>query len=350
MRRTTSSRSLAPFLAGLLWAGAWGAPTDIASQEPARAPAAQRGWIGVSVSTHGRSVDRGHDRDGPASLVVSRVLPGSPAQRAGLRPGDRIVRVDGSPATPEAFQRFARSLRPDERVSLTLVRDGESRTVDVVTARRPRTVTPPLPPEMAAHLDSVRDAVLREFDSLLVRLRDREGERVHVTLRGDTAVAVRVDPDGERRTLMRRHVRTPLPDLQLRTFLPDSGRRMRFRQLLEDEAGRSGVAPPPSVEAPAPRNPHLVGRSYVAGARLQTLNPGLSEYFQVDEGVLVTEVVEGSPAGDAGLRSGDVIVGVAGADVAKLEDLRRRLATAGQWPVELELVRKGSRTLVRLRR
>ncbi len=50
------------------------------------------------------------------------------------------------------------------------------------------------------------------------------------------------------------------------------------------------------------------------GVRLQNLGPQLGEYFDVKDGhgALVGEVVEDSPAAEAGLRAGDVIIEVAG--------------------------------------
>ncbi|MEM7683014.1 MAG: trypsin-like peptidase domain-containing protein [Planctomycetota bacterium] len=59
-------------------------------------------------------------------VVVDDVLPGTPAEQAGLAVGDVIVAVDGD-ATPSVHVLRAKigSLRPDTPVELTLVRSGE---------------------------------------------------------------------------------------------------------------------------------------------------------------------------------------------------------------------------------
>lgn len=62
---------------------------------------------------------------------VGGVVDGSPAQVAGLQPGDRLLAVDGVEADGdvEAVRRALRSHAPGETVSLTVGRDG--RTLDV---------------------------------------------------------------------------------------------------------------------------------------------------------------------------------------------------------------------------
>jgi len=85
----------------------------------------------------------------------------------------------------------------------------------------------------------------------------------------------------------------------------------------------------------------ITGQSFVAGAQLQTLNPDLASYFQVDRGVLVTEVLEGTPADEAGLLSGDVITQVGGERVSSLDDLRFGIGYFER-PLRLRVVRKGA--------
>jgi serine protease DegQ len=76
------------------------------------------------------------------------------------------------------------------------------------------------------------------------------------------------------------------------------------------------------------------------------MSPSLAPYFDVDEGVLVTEVTDPSPGFDAGLRAGDVLVEVAGQRVTTIDEVREAFATspsngAGAG-VPLRVVRAGS--------
>lgn len=70
----------------------------------------------------------------PANVLVERVTPGSPAERAGLRPGDLLVAVDGRPVG--SFGSFAERVRTSggRPLRITYARDGTTRTVEI----RPR--------------------------------------------------------------------------------------------------------------------------------------------------------------------------------------------------------------------
>ena len=57
------------------------------------------------------------------------------------------------------------------------------------------------------------------------------------------------------------------------------------------------------------------------GVQSQTLSPQLAEFFEVDHGVLVTDIAEGSAAQAAGLRAGDIILEVGGHTIADNTDI-----------------------------
>jgi serine protease Do len=57
----------------------------------------KRGWLGVSVVDLTPDVARNFGRPSYSGVVVSEVVSGSPAQRAGLRAGDIILEVDRTP-------------------------------------------------------------------------------------------------------------------------------------------------------------------------------------------------------------------------------------------------------------
>ncbi len=97
------------------------------------------------------------------------------------------------------------------------------------------------------------------------------------------------------------------------------------------------------------RSPVIVGQSFFMGAQMAPLNPELAEYFPVDEGVFVVQVVEGSPASEAGLQGGDIIVTVAGEDVSSLSDLRFGLS-AFDGPIQIRVIRKGEPVQIVIRR
>jgi S1-C subfamily serine protease len=65
-------------------------------------------------------------------MLIGGVEPQGPADRAGLRAGDVIVRLDGRPTRSEgAFGDVLARLRPGERVAVTVVSRGRERTVSV---------------------------------------------------------------------------------------------------------------------------------------------------------------------------------------------------------------------------
>jgi serine protease DegS len=83
-----------------------------------------RGWLGVSVEVVG--VPRTDGESGQA-LAVVEVAQGSPAQKAGVMPGDLITHIDGEPVRDGrmTMQRIA-LLRPGDSVDIALLRDQQS--------------------------------------------------------------------------------------------------------------------------------------------------------------------------------------------------------------------------------
>jgi len=93
----------------------------------------RRPWIGLSSSEQGGRVQ------------VLRVNPDSPAQQAGLAPGDLVLAVDGvTVATLEAFyKKLWDRAQPDAEISLTVVQGATLRTVVVKPVDRSSTMRKP---------------------------------------------------------------------------------------------------------------------------------------------------------------------------------------------------------------
>ncbi len=98
---------------------------------------AEHPWIGIegqaeSVPAHlarvlGLEAERG--------VLVTSVVPGTPAERGGIRPFDLLIAVGGRPVTtPSAIRRALAGA--GRSVAVRLLRAGEARTLEIAVARR----------------------------------------------------------------------------------------------------------------------------------------------------------------------------------------------------------------------
>jgi len=73
-----------------------------------------------------------------ASALIMKVVEDSPAQDAGLRPGDMIVEVDGeSLVEGKTLAEMISRHEPGDRVELRIVRQGRERTIKVRLGQHP---------------------------------------------------------------------------------------------------------------------------------------------------------------------------------------------------------------------
>ncbi len=95
----------------------------------------RRGQIDVQTQDLTPELARAMGLDVRHGAVVTRVPPGSPAARAGLRPGDLVVTVDGRPVRSASQLRIAIGLMgPNANVDLGVVRNGQRLDLKARTA------------------------------------------------------------------------------------------------------------------------------------------------------------------------------------------------------------------------
>jgi serine protease Do len=91
-----------------------------------------RGWLGVQVQGIDEDLAKSLKMSDTHGALVSNVTPGSPADEAGLKPGDVVRSVDGKPVeTSSDLSSRVASTGPGTRVSLDVRRDGAEKTIDV---------------------------------------------------------------------------------------------------------------------------------------------------------------------------------------------------------------------------
>ncbi len=90
----------------------------------------RRGHLGVEAQDLTPDLAAAFGLSDRSGAVVTRVHPGTPGERAGLRPGDVLVEVNGRPVRDSAdIRNVVGLLRVGEEVKLKLLRDGKTRDI-----------------------------------------------------------------------------------------------------------------------------------------------------------------------------------------------------------------------------
>jgi predicted metalloprotease with PDZ domain len=101
------------------------------------------GWIGLDTQNRelapsevpaGRG-GRGRNTGPSYKMIVTDTAAGSPATRAGLKPGDRILAVDGAVATAPVLNDAINARKPGEKIVLRISRDGIEQDVPMDVMR-----------------------------------------------------------------------------------------------------------------------------------------------------------------------------------------------------------------------
>jgi serine protease Do len=196
-----------------------------------------RGWLGVMIQKITPELAEHLELDDESGALVSKVVPGGPAEKAGIERSDVIVEFDDKP------------IKDLSELPRAVAETPVDKTVEVAVVR-----------------------------------------------------------DGKRKTLSAKVGELPQPELS--------------ELAVQTETGPAEF-----------------------GLVVQDLNPELAERLGLDtaEGVLITAVEPGSPADDAQLRRGDVILEVDRSEIEDVDDLRARLNAADDGA--LFLIRRGEATL-----
>lgn len=143
-----------------------------------------RGWLGVQIGPLSKDLAEGLNLEGVQGVLINDVFKDSPADKAGLKPGDVVLAVDGQPVSSAKELQFIVARKAvGSTVDLTLVREGKRIHVKVKLGERPSEVA--------------QSSVPRDEDWLGIRVVDagsREARSMGVDA-DEGVVVTHVEPD-----------------------------------------------------------------------------------------------------------------------------------------------------------
>jgi serine protease DegQ len=111
-----------------------------------------RGWIGVEVQDLTPELAESFKRPNTKGALIAGVLKGGPADRAGVKPGDIIVEVEGGPVTDSSgMLNLIAALLPGEDATIKVERNQAEKSIKIKVGKRPK----PLPQEQYEDPDAI---------------------------------------------------------------------------------------------------------------------------------------------------------------------------------------------------
>ena len=249
------------------------------------------GYLGVYAENINRENMGRYHLSTPRGVGITQVIQGSPAEKAGLKKDDVILRLDGENITSvRKLNRLVSEIAPDQSVRVTVSRGGSEQEVTATIGKRDNT-------SMAQGL-----------------------------FRGEPRVW---KWEGDPKDLKQFKEFKDFKDFKFEPPLLEG-----FGFDLDKDGDLT----------------FMLGNSRRIGVSTMQLNKQLADYFGITggKGVLVTSVSEDGPAAKAGVKAGDVITAIDGEAVDSPGDIARAINRKKEGEVTLTVIRNKSQQTFRV--
>ncbi len=98
-----------------------------------------RGWIGVELGPVTPALAESFNLGTTEGAIINGVLSGGPADKAGVKPGDVLVAIEGKPiAGPQSVLNAVTGIAPGKSAKMKMKRKGQDLELAVTVGRRPK--------------------------------------------------------------------------------------------------------------------------------------------------------------------------------------------------------------------
>jgi len=267
----------------------------------------RRSWTGLELQPLLESIEQ------QQGVLIGGVVKDSPADKAGVKPGDVLLRYDGRAVTarfdeqlPE-INRLMLETPVGAAVELLVSRDDQEQTLPLTTVLRDKPVGDDV--ELPEWGLTVRD--LTTMSAKELKRENTDGVLVRTIRPGGPAADAK--PDLQRGDIIISAAGRPVPDVAALKAVTDQltgggSKRVKTPVVFDRRLANMMTVVRVGLEPPEPK-PSEASKAWVA-ADIQVLTRDLARALRLKgkKGVRVTRVYEGHKAEQAGLKVGDVIL------------------------------------------
>lgn len=195
----------------------------------------ERGWLGIFLQPFSQEMAQYLKLGKTRGILVSDVLPGSPAAEAGVQSGDVMLSFNSHPVEAEQedeinhFIQEVTKLQPGTKVPVELYRGGERLIVRVTIGTQPAVDSDELYTDFGISVQAITQSQELEY-----RLNDREGALVSYVTRGSAGDDAGIDVGD----IILAVDQTPIRSVEdFKKLLPELSKRGRF--MLKIRRGKS---------------------------------------------------------------------------------------------------------------
>lgn len=304
-------------------------------------------------------------------VLITDMADGGPAEIAGLKEGDVILFLDGQKMEMEKqFRDFLSEKKPGDIVKIEVLRNNRKRTFKVTLGDRsdfeaaapslpsvprfrapdvPKALTPASPAEgfLGISVGDLTDNQKERYDidagAYVEEITEGTPAEIAGLKEGDIVTAFDGKPVADGDDLYQK-IRKSEPGKKVPIEILRRGERQTLNVTLTD---RSEFAPAVRGGLPSRERMRIFrldGSAGFLGVSTERLSRRTKDSLIIDGGARVAAVTPKSPADEAGLQEGDVIVAVEGKKVFTPEDLSEIIGEKESGSkVEIEYLRKGAR-------
>lgn len=147
-----------------------------------------RSWLGVYIQELDDKTAKALDLDIRDGALITDVVSGSPAEKAGIQEGDIIVSFNGESITdPSNLKNVVSLTKTDQKSRAKIIRDGRYKTIDVILENLPDN-----PQSLATRLDEGFD----QFGFKLKKITNQLKQKYDVNAE-NSLIVVGIDRNGE---------------------------------------------------------------------------------------------------------------------------------------------------------